>query len=142
MALSRTQMDQKIDEHFGFEQRDDVEGVLATLAPDVEHDVVGWPTGPTRGRDDTRPVYEALFADLSDGAVECRKRLYGENFLVDEFLLARPRAGPSIRARRQGTPAGVPAPPCRRILRDRRHCARECVGGFGLHHPAIAAGLR
>jgi uncharacterized protein len=84
MALSRTQMDQKIDEHFGYEQRDDVEGVLATLAPDVEHDVVGWPTGPTRGRDDTRPVYEALFADLSDGAVECRKRLYGENFLVDD----------------------------------------------------------
>jgi predicted ester cyclase len=84
MALSRTQMDKKIDEHFGFEQRDDVEGVLATLAPDVEHDVVGRPTGPTRGRDATRPVYEALFADLSDGAVECRKRLYGENFLVDD----------------------------------------------------------
>lgn len=48
MALTRQQMDNKIDEHFGFEARDDVEGVLATLAPDVEHDIVGWPTGPAR----------------------------------------------------------------------------------------------
>lgn len=84
MALSREQMDFKIDEHFGFEQRDDVAGVLATLAPDVEHDIVGWPAGPSHGREATRPFYEALFADLSDGAVECRRRLYGENFLVDE----------------------------------------------------------
>lgn len=84
MTLSREQMDRKIDEHFGFEQRDDVEGVLATLAPDVEHDIVGWPAGPSHGREATRAFYEALFADLSEGAVECRRRLYGENFLVDD----------------------------------------------------------
>jgi predicted ester cyclase len=86
MALSREEMDFKIDEHFGFEQRDDVAGVLATLAPDVEHDIVGWPAGPSHGREATRPFYEALFADLSDGAVECRRRLYGENFLIDESV--------------------------------------------------------
>lgn len=86
MALTRQQMDNKIDEHFGFEARDDVEGVLATLAPDVEHDIVGWPTGPARSRDGARGFYETLFADLADGKVECRKRLYGENFLVDESM--------------------------------------------------------
>ena len=48
-----------MDEHFGFEARDDVEGVLATLSPDVEHDIVGWPFGPTRGRDGARPFYES-----------------------------------------------------------------------------------
>jgi predicted ester cyclase len=79
-------MDHKIDEHFGFEARDDVAGVLATLAPDVEHDIVGWPAGPTHGRDGARAFYETLFADLSDGKVTCLKRLYGENFLVDESL--------------------------------------------------------
>jgi predicted ester cyclase len=63
-----------------------VEGVLATLAPDVEHDIVGWPTGPTHGRAAARPFYEALFADLADGQVDCVKRLYGDNFLVDESL--------------------------------------------------------
>jgi ketosteroid isomerase-like protein len=79
-------MDSKIDEHFGFEARDDVAGVLATLAPDVEHDIVGWPSGPAHSRDGARPFYEALFADLSDGKVTCLKRLYGEDFLVDESV--------------------------------------------------------
>ena len=86
MALTPQDMDRKLDEHFGFEARDDVDGVLATLAPDVEHDIVGWPAGPTRGRAAARPFYEALFADLSDSKVECLRRLYGADFLVDESL--------------------------------------------------------
>ena len=32
MALSPQQMDSKMDEHFAFEEQDNVEGVLATLA--------------------------------------------------------------------------------------------------------------
>ena len=84
--MTPAEMDRKIDEHFGFEARDDVAGVLSTLAPDVEHDIVGWPTGPTHGRDGARPFYEALFADLADGKVTCTKRLYGDHFLVDESV--------------------------------------------------------
>ena len=49
MTLTPAEMDRKIDEHFGFEARDDVKGVLSTLTPDVLHDVVGWPTGPPGG---------------------------------------------------------------------------------------------
>jgi hypothetical protein len=86
MALTPAQMDRKIDEHFDFEARDDVEGVLATLAPDAEHDIVGYPTGPTVGRDGARGFYETLFADLADGKVETKRRLYGEGFLVDESI--------------------------------------------------------
>jgi ketosteroid isomerase-like protein len=86
MAMTRAEMDRRIDEHFGFEARDDVAGVLATLADDVEHDIVGWPSGPTRGRDGARPFYMALFADLSDGKVEPVRRLYGEDFMVDESV--------------------------------------------------------
>ena len=86
MALTRSEMDRKIDEHFGFEARDDIEGVLATLSPDVEHDVVGWPTGPVNGRDGARPFYVSLFADLANGKVENIRRLYGEDFLVDDSI--------------------------------------------------------
>ena len=86
MALSREEMDRSMDVHFGFEARDDVEGVLATLTPDVEHDVVGSPFGPTTGREGARPFYENLFADLSDGRVECVRRWYGDDFLVDESV--------------------------------------------------------
>ncbi|MDP1839659.1 MAG: ester cyclase [Reyranella sp.] len=86
MALSRAEMDSKMDEHFGFEARDDVAGVLATLTSDVEHDIVGWPTGPTHGSEGARPFYETLFNDLSDGKIQCTRRLYGENFMVDDSM--------------------------------------------------------
>ncbi|MEJ2176137.1 MAG: ester cyclase [bacterium] len=82
--LTPAEMDRKIDEHFHYEAEDDVNGVVSTLAPDVTHDIVGWPSGPTYGRENARPFYEALFSDLADGKVTCDKRLYGENFLVDE----------------------------------------------------------
>ncbi|MDP3749344.1 MAG: ester cyclase [Phenylobacterium sp.] len=84
MALSQEQMDAKMDAHFGFEARDDVEGVLATLTHEVEHDIVGWPTGPTHGREGARPFYETLFGDLADGRIETKKRLYGDGFMVDD----------------------------------------------------------
>jgi predicted ester cyclase len=77
-------MDRKMDEHFGFEAQDNVEGVLATLTPDVEHDIVGWPFGPSHGRDSARNFYENLFHDLADSRFETIRRLYGENFMVDE----------------------------------------------------------
>jgi hypothetical protein len=91
-------MDRSIDEHFGFEARDDVQGVLATLAPDVEHDIVGWPLGPTHGRENARPFYESLFKDLSESSIETIRRLYGRNFLVDESLW---------RGRAPGKPFGI-----------------------------------
>jgi predicted ester cyclase len=86
MPLTPQQMDAKMDEHFAFEGRDDVEGVLATLTDNAEHDIVGWPLGPTHGRDAARRFYETMFVDLSDSKVETVKRQYGNNFMVDESL--------------------------------------------------------
>ena len=86
MTLTRAEMDRKMEEHFGFEAQDNVEGVLATLSSDVEHDIVGWPAGPTHGREAARAFYERLFVDLSESKIECLRRLYGEQFLVDESL--------------------------------------------------------
>jgi hypothetical protein len=86
MPLTPQQMDQKIEEHFRFEASDDVEGVLATLAPDVTHHIVGYPTGPTLGRENARAFYKRLFTDLAESSVTLVKRLYGENFMVDESL--------------------------------------------------------
>jgi hypothetical protein len=86
MALTPQEMDRKMEEHFAFEAQDDVEGVLATLTEDVEHDIVGWPFGPSLGREGARKFYETLFLDLADGKVRCVKRLYGHNFMVDESI--------------------------------------------------------
>lgn len=99
MALSREQMDRKLDEHFRFEAADNVEGVLSTLTEDVEHDIVGWPAGPSHGKDATRAFYEATFADLGDGRVTSLRRLYGDNFMMDESLWA---------GTAKGRPFGIP----------------------------------
>jgi steroid delta-isomerase-like uncharacterized protein len=81
-----TAMDRAIDEHFEYEARDDVEGVLGTLTDDVDHDVVGSPTGPLRGKDQTREFYEHLFADLEQEQVTSTHRYHGDDFVVDESL--------------------------------------------------------
>lgn len=86
MSLTPEQMDRKIDEHFVYEGNDDVEGVLATLAHDATHELIGWPNGPSHGREAARPFYETMFADLSESKVTSMKRLYGEGFLVDESV--------------------------------------------------------
>lgn len=98
MPLTREQMDQALDKHFGYEASDDVEGVLATLTDDVEHDIVGWPAGPSKGKAETRAFYEATFADLGDGRVKSLRRLYGESFMVDDSVLSGVAAGRPSRA--------------------------------------------
>src|SRR4051794_29359187 len=86
MSLTPEDMSQKIDEHFGYEANDDVEGVLATLAPNAVHDIVGYPTGPTQSREAIRAFYLRLFKDLAESKTNVVKRLYGDNFIVDESL--------------------------------------------------------
>ena len=114
MAMTRNEMDRKIDEHFGFEAQDDVEGVLATLSPNAEHDIVGWPSGPTHGRAGARPFYETMFADLAESKVESLRRLYGDNFLIDESLGGGKRqASPSVWMAK--APTRIPPPARHRI---------------------------
>ena len=68
--MDRATMDRIVNEHFGYEAADDVEGVLGTLTDDVRHLVVGAPTGELTGKDAVRPFYEQLFADLKGEGVE------------------------------------------------------------------------
>jgi uncharacterized protein len=104
MGLTPQQMDQKMDEHFEFEGRDDVEGVLATLTDDVEHDIVGWPEGPSHDREGARKFYETLFVDLADSTVRRVKRLYGHNFMVDESVWSGKAPGKPFGLEGRGRP--------------------------------------
>ena len=65
MALTRAEMDQKIDEHFEYEARDDVEGVLATL------NLFPRPILGVSG------LREGLFKPLSDDRVKGGQRFVG-----------------------------------------------------------------
>lgn len=99
MSLTPVEMDELMDRHFAFEMADDVDGVLATLAPRAQHDIVGSPDGPTIGRSETRPTYEQVFADLAGERIETLHRYYGHNSLTDESLWI---------GRAVGSPMGIP----------------------------------
>ena len=86
MRLTREQMDELINQHFGFEATDDVEGVLASLADEVRHEVVPSPMGSQTDKRGIREFYKMLFADLKGEGVTPIRRLYGEDFVVDEAM--------------------------------------------------------
>jgi len=98
-AIPKEQFDRMIDRHFRFEAENDVDGVLSTMVDDVEHDVVGSPTGPLSGQQAARGFYDALFADLSGEKVTTLRRHYGTDFVVDESMWE---------GTAPGTPFGIP----------------------------------
>ena len=59
----------------------------ATLADDVEHDIVGWPPGPARGHDDGARLSTRPCSPTSPTAgSRSTRRLYGDNFMVDDSV--------------------------------------------------------
>jgi hypothetical protein len=86
MPLSQAQVDRLIDTHFQYEATDDVDGVLSSLAEGAEHHVVPSPFGITTDRAAIRALYAGMFEDLRGRGVTCVRRLYGENFAVDESI--------------------------------------------------------
>jgi hypothetical protein len=85
-AMSRESMDKIVSDHFRYEATDDIEGVLRTFTDDAEHELVGGPDGPQRGKAALRRFYERLFPDIQGEGLEPVTRLYGDNFLVDETI--------------------------------------------------------
>jgi hypothetical protein len=86
MSLSRAEVDHLVNTHFMFEATDDVEGVMGSLAPQVEHHVVPSPFGIVREAGRIREFYAAMFSDLKGESVTPVRRLYGDGFAVDEAI--------------------------------------------------------
>jgi hypothetical protein len=86
MPLSKADVDRLIDAHFRYEATDDVDGVVSSLAEGAEHHVVPSPIGITRDREAIRALYAGMFKDLRGSGVTPVRRLYGEDFAVDESI--------------------------------------------------------
>ncbi|MGG5821975.1 nuclear transport factor 2 family protein [Falsiroseomonas sp. HW251] len=86
MSVTPEQMDRLVHEHFTYEATDDVDGVVASMAEDAEHEIIPSPHGTLRDRDSIRGMYAALFRDLKGEDVTPIRRLYGDGFLVDEAI--------------------------------------------------------
>lgn len=84
---TRESMDRIVNDHFMYEATADLEGVMRTYTDDPEHQVVGGPDGPLRGKPAIRRFYERLFPALKGERAEPVMRLYGDDFIVDESIL-------------------------------------------------------
>lgn len=86
MAMSHAQIDQLIDNHFRFEATDNLDGVMSSLAPEVEHQVIPSPAGVLHDHAEIRAFYTMLFGDIRGEGVTPLRRLYGDDFVVDEVI--------------------------------------------------------
>jgi ketosteroid isomerase-like protein len=86
LGTTREEMDRIVNEHFGFEAADDIEGVMGSLTQDAEHEVVPSPVGALNDQGEIRAYYEMLFEALKGESVTPVRRLYGEDFIVDETI--------------------------------------------------------
>ncbi|HEY7062925.1 MAG TPA: nuclear transport factor 2 family protein [Chloroflexota bacterium] len=86
MGMTREQMDQLIDQHFGFEATDNVDGVMGSLAEGAQHEVIPSPVGALDDPAKIRAFYQMLFRAVEGESVTPVRRLYGEDFLIDETI--------------------------------------------------------
>jgi hypothetical protein len=87
MVLSREDMDRIVDEHFTFEANDDLDGVMSSLTDDnVRHEAIPSPVGELTDRKKIRDYYAMLYAGFRGEKVSNIRRLYGNDFMVDETL--------------------------------------------------------
>ena len=86
MPMRREEMDAAVNEHFGFEAADDLDGVMRSLAGEVEHEIVPSPVGVLHDKAKVRAYYAMLFESVKGESVTPLKRYYGDDFIVDETL--------------------------------------------------------
>jgi ketosteroid isomerase-like protein len=85
MTMTPAEMDELLERHFAAEMAKDLDALMATLADDAIHDVVGDPQGALKGPDIVAR-YETLFGDLTLTGTTPLRRLHGPGFLVDEVM--------------------------------------------------------
>lgn len=85
--MTHDEIDRILERHFAALQKRDLDGILATYADDAEHDAVGRDPNPIRGREALGAFYRESLADLANTTVIPVRRLYGEDFAIDESIL-------------------------------------------------------
>jgi uncharacterized protein len=85
--VERTQLERLIERHLTAERERDITAILATCTPDVEQDAVGRDPNVIRGHEALESFYREFLADLEYAAVTSVRRLYGDDFVVDESMI-------------------------------------------------------
>ena len=76
-----------VERHLKAEGAGDVDGAVAVYTDDVEHDVVGWPTGPVHGKDAAREFYVHLTANFRTEQEQPSHRYWADDALVLDQMM-------------------------------------------------------
>lgn len=85
--MDSAEMYDVIARHLRAEGAGDVEGAIAVYTDDVEHDVVGYPGSPHRGKDGARAFYEDLTANFRTEGEEVLRRFTMDNAVVMDQVM-------------------------------------------------------
>jgi len=77
-------MDRLIETHIAAEAAGDAAGAVAMYTDDVEHDVVGFPTGPAHGKAAAQRFYDFLVHNIRTETMVATHSYYGDDFCVIE----------------------------------------------------------
>jgi steroid delta-isomerase-like uncharacterized protein len=78
------EMDRLIEQHIAAETAGDTAGAVAMYTDDIEHDVVGFPTGPVQGKQAAQDFYEFLVKAIETETMVPSHTYYGDDFCVIE----------------------------------------------------------
>ena len=78
------EMDALIEQHLKAEMAADTAGAVAMYTDDVEHDVVGAPSGPVLGKEAAQGFYDYLTQNVRTEEMRRTRSLHGDDFCVIE----------------------------------------------------------
>lgn len=85
--MNQEQMRALVERHLKAEGAGDVEGAVAVYTDDIEHDVVGWPTGPLHGKDAAREFYQHLTANFrTEDEQPTHRYLTDDAMILDQMM--------------------------------------------------------
>lgn len=82
--MNKLRMKELIEQHIAAEIAGDTAGAVSVYTDDVEHDVIGSPTGPLHGPAAAQGFYDHLTADLNTERMIPTREQYGDDFCVVE----------------------------------------------------------
>jgi hypothetical protein len=82
--MDKQRMKDLIAQHISAEMAGDTAGAVSVYTDDVEHDMIGSPTGPVRGPAAAQGFYDQLTADLDTERMTPTREQFGEDFCVVE----------------------------------------------------------
>jgi steroid delta-isomerase-like uncharacterized protein len=85
--MEREQMVALVERHLKAEGAGDVEGAVAVYTDDVEHDVVGWPTGPLHGKEAAREFYRHLTANFRTEEERPSHRYFADDAMILDQMM-------------------------------------------------------